>query len=168
MPSDVQKAMAEKICHRFFETIKIPAGAIIAGYWPIRGEVDALPILHQLLRLKHRCVLPRVIAPDMPLAFHLWDDITPMVAGEYSIMEPAFGEERTPNIVIVPIAAFDKNCHRLGYGGGYYDRTLAELKSKAPVLAIGLAYESQLCDDLVVEKNDVRMDLIITDKNVYQ
>lgn len=163
-----QKTAAEKICQLFFQQVKVPAGAVVAGYWPVRGEVDGLPILRELLRRKHLCALPHVAGEGRPLEFRSWNDSTQMVMGKYDIPEPAAGEVIVPDIILVPLAAFDKTGHRLGYGGGFYDRTLAALKKEKHVLAIGFGYEMQGCDTLPVDENDVRLDMVITDKNVYR
>ncbi|MBI3441073.1 MAG: 5-formyltetrahydrofolate cyclo-ligase [Proteobacteria bacterium] len=165
IPPDIRKISADKACELFFEHIKVPAGAIVAGYWPIRAELDDLPILLELTRLKRRCALPHVAGEEVPLVFRAWHETTPLVPGMYGIQEPAVGASLKPDIILVPMAAFDVKGHRLGYGAGFYDRTLKAIR---PLLAIGLAYEEQLCGSLPVEENDVRMDMIITDRNVYR
>ncbi|MCE9507819.1 MAG: 5-formyltetrahydrofolate cyclo-ligase [Alphaproteobacteria bacterium] len=168
IPPAARKESAAKVCELFFKNVPVPAGAVVAGYWPIRNELDDMPILRELLRRGCSCALPHVAGATLPLEFHLWDEATPMTAGKYSIMEPAAAPAVVPDIVLVPLAAFDANCHRLGYGGGFYDATIARLKENRPLLAIGLGYEMQLCAGLPVEEGDIRMDMIVTDGNIYK
>jgi len=163
----VRKNSADQACDLFFRHVPAPDGAIVAGYWPIRAELDDLPILKELLRRHHLCALPHVAGGGMPLAFRAWTETTPMSAGKYSIMEPAVDRVLVPDIILVPMAAFDKTGHRLGYGAGFYDRTIARLRASRRVLAVGLAYEAQACAGFPVEEGDVRMDMIVTDRNVY-
>ena len=148
----------------FFKNVKIPSGAIVSGYWPVHAEMNDLSILKELRRRGHVTALPRVAGKGDPLEFFPWDETTPMAAGKFDIAEPAAGKAVKPDVLIVPLLAFDAERHRLGYGAGFYDRTIKGLRS---VLTIGLAYEDQLCDKLPSEAHDVRMDMIVTDKKVY-
>jgi 5-formyltetrahydrofolate cyclo-ligase len=161
------KNAADQAYEIFFKNVPLKDGAIVAGYWPIRGELDDLPILKELLRRHHLCALPHVADGSQPLTFRAWSETTPMTPGKYSIMEPAGDRTLVPDIILVPMAAFDKTGHRLGYGAGFYDLTIARLKASKPVLVVGLAYEAQACAGLPAEDRDVRMDMIVTDKNFY-
>jgi 5-formyltetrahydrofolate cyclo-ligase len=159
---------AEKAKSLFFTHVKLQKYSIVAGYWPIRGELDVRPLLQEILGLGHACALPHVVAQGHGLDFRDWDNSTPMTTGKYGISEPLSGKDIIPDIILVPMAAFDANRHRLGYGKGYYDRTLAHLRTKKDVLAVGMAYDWQKCGPFPVEPHDVKMDMIITDKNVYK
>ena len=143
-------------------------GAVVAGYWPVRAELDDLPILRELLDRKHLCALPHVTAAGMPLIFRAWNLSVPLLAGKYDIMEPAVDKILVPDIILVPLAAFDANGRRLGYGAGFYDLTLARLKAARTVLAVGLGFEAQRCDALPEEEGDVGMDMIVTERNIYK
>jgi 5-formyltetrahydrofolate cyclo-ligase len=158
---------AQAVAEAFFKNVKLPSKVIVAGYWPARAELDVLVILRELLRNGHGCALPHVTGEGAPLLFRQWEEDMAMTTGKYGITEPANSTTVLPDIILVPLLAFDATGHRLGYGAGFYDRTLARLKKQKPVRAIGIAYEMQLYGELPVEENDVRMDMIITDRNVY-
>jgi 5-formyltetrahydrofolate cyclo-ligase len=166
--SEAAQKAAEAVLEAFFREVSAGAGSIIAGYWPIRGELSDLPLLKEIQRRGHPCALPVVTGEGLALSFRAWTDGAPVTAGRYDIAEPVAGEDLMPDILLVPMAAFDTQCHRLGYGGGFYDRTIARLRSLKPVLAVGLAFEEQRCETLPTEENDVRMDMIITERNIYR
>jgi 5-formyltetrahydrofolate cyclo-ligase len=166
LPNDRVSA-AEAVSAAFFQNVPLKAETVVAGYWPIKAELDALLLMRALLGKGHKCALPHVTGEGAPLLFRNWDENTPMVTGKYGLTEPANHETLLPDIILVPVLAFDATGHRLGYGMGFYDRTLARLKKQKPIRAIGLAYEMQLYNGLPVEANDVKMDMIITDRNVY-
>jgi 5-formyltetrahydrofolate cyclo-ligase len=164
----IRKTAADLAYENFFKNVPLRAGAIVAGYWPIRGELDDLPILKELLRRHHLCALPHVGEGGAPLTFRAWAETTPMTSGKYNIMEPAADRVLVPDVILVPMAAFDRTGHRLGYGAGFYDRTLARLRAGKQVMAVGLAYEAQACGGFPAEEGDARMDMIVTDKNFYK
>jgi len=153
----------------FFRHVSLLNGkAVVGGYWPVKGEVDTLHILDELRRRGHICGLPHMTGEGAPLLFRQWDTGEELIAGKFGIPEPpADSAALVPDILLVPLLAFDEKRHRLGYGGGFYDRTLARLKPQKKTLAVGLAYEMQLYNILPHEPNDVRMDIIITDRKVY-
>lgn len=167
-PAD-QEMASRAVASSFFRNVSLKPHGVIAGYWPIRRELDDRFILFQLASLTategYICALPRTGVSL--LSFHIWEPQMTMSPGKHGISEPN-GPEVIPDVVLVPMVAFDKDKHRLGYGGGYYDRTLAHLRhKKSGLLAIGLAYDWQLHAGLPAEENDVKMDMIITDKKVY-
>jgi 5-formyltetrahydrofolate cyclo-ligase len=163
----LRKSAADQVYELFFKHVPLKVGAIIAGYWPIRAELDDLPILKELLRRHHLCALPHVADGEGPLTFRAWTETTPVSAGKYNIMEPTADRVLVPDVLLVPMAAFDRTGHRLGYGAGFYDRTIAHLKATRQVFTVGLAYEAQACAGLPAGDSDARMDMIVTDKNVY-
>jgi 5-formyltetrahydrofolate cyclo-ligase len=136
----------------------------IAGYVPIRGEVDALHILTKLSSAT--MVLPCVVHDSKILSFRCWEKGDVLITGAHNIPCPSEKSlEITPDVVLVPLVAFDKNGFRLGYGGGYYDATLAALRLKNPAIqTIGLAYDFQQVDVLPSELHDVRLDMVIMSK----
>lgn len=167
LPNDRTNA-ARVVAESFFKHVPLKVEIAVAGYWPIKAELDALPILRELLGKGHKCALPHVTTEGAPLLFRQWDEKTPMAAGKYGLTEPASHETLLPDVILVPILAFDARGHRLGYGTGFYDRTIARLKKQKNVRTIGLAYEMQLYTGLPIEDNDVKMDMIITDRNIYK
>lgn len=135
------------------------AGAALAGYWPIRGEADPRPVLRHW---DGPVALPVVEAAGRPLRFRLWQG--PLCSGAYAIPEPPpEAPEIWPDVVIVPLVGFDRRGGRLGYGGGFYDRTLAQLRPQA---AIGFAFSNQELDRIPQEPTDVALSLIVTDKEI--
>lgn len=140
-------------------------GVPLAGYMPMRTEIDPLPAMEEASA--HGPVgVPVIIGDGQPLRFRLWEPDTAMVAGAFGALVPETGDWMTPEIVIVPLVAFDCHGGRLGYGGGFYDRTLEQLRAAKPTLAIGFAYAAQEADALPLEPTDQPLDLIVTDKGV--
>ncbi|WP_282601659.1 5-formyltetrahydrofolate cyclo-ligase [Paracoccus sp. PARArs4] len=134
---------------------------VVAAYWPIRDEADPRPALqdHQGV-----LVLPVVTGRDRPLVFREWQPDAPLVRGDFGVSHPGpDAPEMRPDVVIVPLAGFDGQGNRLGYGGGFYDRTLERLRAQGPVLAMGLAFACQRVEAIPVEPFDQPLDLIVTD-----
>ena len=136
----------------------------LAGYMPMRTELDPLPAMRAH---SGRVCVPVIVAPAQPLVFHPWSDQMDMIEGPFKARIPAtLGPSVTPDVLIVPLLAFSANGGRLGYGGGFYDRSLERLRAKAPTLAIGLAYDAQEDPDLPITQTDQRLDVIITPSRV--
>lgn len=135
----------------------------LAGYMPMRSELSPLAIM------THHpgpvCV-PVIAGAGLPLEFYRWTPETKMTEGPFKALIPAERAPVTPNALIVPLLAFDRNGYRLGYGGGFYDRTLEKLRNAGPVLAIGLAFDAQICDALPVEDTDQQLDAVVTGSGV--
>jgi 5-formyltetrahydrofolate cyclo-ligase len=112
--------------------------------------------------------VPVIDGAGLPLRFHAWRPGVCMVAGPFGVAVPEAGEDILPEVVIVPLVAFDRSCARLGYGGGFYDRTLALLKARAPVHAVGFAYAAQEATALPCEATDLRLDAIVTEEAVLR
>ncbi|MEW9921489.1 5-formyltetrahydrofolate cyclo-ligase [Marimonas sp. MJW-29] len=142
-------------------------GVPLSGYMPIRTEIDPRPAMAEACA--HGPVgVPVIEAADSPLKFALWTPETVMVPGAFGAAipdDPAFFE---PEILIVPLLAFDRRGGRLGYGGGFYDRTLEMLRAKRPTLAIGFAFAGQEVADLPLEGTDQPLDLIVTEAGVIE
>lgn len=140
------------------------ADTIIAGYSPIRSELDPLPLMHALAAHGARLALPVVVARDQPLLFRQWHPSAPLVAGAMGILEPPPGApELLPDILLVPLAAFDRAGHRIGYGAGHYDRTFAQLRAIKPFVAIGLGFDTQEIDAVPAGPHDVALDYVLTE-----
>ena len=154
------------LARRTFELIEqcdLDAGAIIAGYHPIRDELDCLGLLIELGGRKFKTALPKMRANENLLDFYEWDVDTPLDAGAYGVMEPVGeGPVLIPQLVLLPLLAFDLTGGRLGYGGGFYDRTLMALRGQGTVIAVGAGYDEQEFDVVPRESNDQLLDYIAT------
>ncbi|MCF6306148.1 MAG: 5-formyltetrahydrofolate cyclo-ligase [Rhodobacteraceae bacterium] len=140
--------------------------SIVAGYMPIRTEIDvlhAMRILH--LRGVSLCV-PVIIGPGQPLKFRQWTPDCPMETGPFGASVPVSGDWLLPDLVLCPLVAFDDHGHRLGYGGGFYDRSLAEIRGQKPVTALGYAYAAQHTASLPNEPTDQPLDGMVTENGV--
>lgn len=139
----------------------------VAGYWPLKGEIDLLPLLIHLEKLGSNCLLPVLQGVGQPLSFHRWRTGDRLWKSELGVFEPSSNQPSAiPNYLIVPLLAFDVQGNRLGYGGGYYDRTLAYLRGKRKFQAIGVGFTFQQVDDVPVEEFDERVDAIVTEESV--
>jgi 5-formyltetrahydrofolate cyclo-ligase len=140
---------------------------IVAGYWPIGDEIDLRPALNALADAGRDLALPAVVAGESVLRFHRWRPGDRLAAGAFGIGEPLpDADELRPGIVLVPLLAFDAVGHRLGYGGGYYDRTLAGLRKDGHITALGIGYAGQEIEALPAEPGDQAMDWIVTEAGV--
>ena len=155
----------EALAATFIDAIELAAGAVVAGYWPMRDEVDPRPLMRRLHRSAHVCALGVVHARAAPLRFRAWEPGMALEPGGFgTLVPPAEAAELAPEIVLTPLLAFDAHGHRLGYGGGYYDRTLAALRARAPsVLAVGLAFEAQRIEAVPHTASDARLDWVVTE-----
>lgn len=169
-----REAAAERLgpraAARLAATLAPCAGAVLAGYMPIRTEVDPQPALaaHLARGAGGRICLPVIEAPALPLAFRDWHPGARLVTGPFGVQVPEAGDWLTPTVLIVPLLAFDWRGYRLGYGGGFYDRSLAALRARGPVIAIGLAYAAQEVEEVPVEATDQPLDLIVTEAGVIR
>lgn len=138
----------------------------VAGYLPIRSEIDARPAMLALIGVGYRVAVPVVEAPGRPLAFRLWTPGMRTERGAFGVEVPVEGEAAEPEALLVPLLAFDAAGHRLGYGGGFYDRTIAALRAARAVEAIGLAYAAQEVAEVPRTATDMRLDAIVTEEGV--
>ncbi len=139
------------------------SGAVAAGYWPLDHELDPRPLLWRLHEQGWTLALPVVMGRDRPLLFRHYQPNDPLESGAFGVLHPpAIAAEIMPDLVLVPLLAFNQHKHRLGYGGGFYDRTLAHLRSVRSVKAVGLALPQQVCPDLPTEGTDQPLDAILT------
>lgn len=135
----------------------------LAGYMPMRSEIDPLPAMRA--HPGPVCV-PVIEGRALPLLFHGWTPGTPMVEGKFKALIPEQGQPMVPQALIVPLLAFDRRGYRLGYGGGFYDRTLEMLRKSGPVFAVGLAYGAQEVPLVPTEPTDQPLDAIVTGQGV--
>ena len=140
-------------------------GVALAGYMPIRTEIDPTPAMTEAAA--HGPVgIPVIEGAGRPLKFARWEPEMPLVPGPFGAMIPERPEFMEPEILIVPLVAFDRRGGRLGYGGGFYDRTLEQLRARRATLAIGFAYAAQEADALPLEPTDQPLDMIVTEAGV--
>lgn len=155
---------AELLAGRGCEALAgLPAGAV-SGFWPIRDEVDVRPLMAALRGFGWTVLLPVVTGPDSPLVFRVWAPGDALAAARFGVMEPAGGETLDPDVVLVPLLAFDRKGHRLGYGKGHYDRTLAELRGRRKVFAVGVAYAGQEVPVVPADRFDQKLDAVLTER----
>ena len=143
------------------------AGQVVAAYWPHSDEFDSRPLISRLLDDGVIVALPCIAEGTLCLRFARWTGREILRPGRFGIFEPvqSVTEWLVPNLVVMPLLAFDHKGNRLGYGGGYYDATLAALNTRHRVVAIGLAYEEQAAtEELPVEPHDVGLDWVVTPK----
>ena len=139
----------------------------VSAFHPYRSEIDTRPLLGRLAGEGWTTALPVVIAQGWPLKFRRWLPGEPLVKDNMGIEIPRLGEpEVEPDVLIVPLLAFDRNGYRLGYGGGYYDRTLATLRTKKRIIAIGAAYSTQEVETVPHESYDEKLDFVMTERGI--
>ncbi|NQV84180.1 MAG: 5-formyltetrahydrofolate cyclo-ligase [Rhodospirillales bacterium] len=142
---------------------------IIAGFWPMADEIDVRPLMVRLFEDGFGVALPVVVGTAEPLVFRRWQPGLTLESGGFGTQHPGPIEpERTPRIVLVPLLVFDVRGQRLGWGGGFYDRTLARLRSAGSVVAVGVAYQGQLVDSVPHATNDEPLDWVITDADALE
>jgi len=147
----------------------IEAGAVVAGYWAMADEIDVIPAMTALRdSFDVTCALPVVVRKEAPLLFRAWQPGDQMDSGGFGTHHPqAAAPEVTPDVLLVPLLAFDKDGYRMGWGGGFYDRTLERLrKNNGAVIAIGVAYAGQAFDAVVRDDYDQPMDWIVTELSI--
>ena len=140
--------------------------ARIAVYWPHRGEYDPRPVAARLRARGAHILLPVVLAPATAMIFRTWNADTQLAHGPHGIAEPASGDPVQPTVIIAPAVGFDEAGYRLGYGGGYFDRTLAALEPRPPVIAI--AHELARMPTLHPQAHDIPMDYVVTEAGTYR
>jgi 5-formyltetrahydrofolate cyclo-ligase len=166
LPSAARAAAAEEIAARLFP-IPVAPGAVVSGFMPMKSEINPVPLMKKLAGKGARLALPVVAGPGNPLVMRAWNFGEPLASGVWGIREPKpEAEEVEPDILLVPLLAFDRTGHRLGYGGGYYDLTIARLRARKAVVAVGLAYAALEIADLPVTPRDAALDLVLTEREV--
>ena len=138
---------------------------LVGGYFPVNHEVDDLDILKEFYKKKYKISLP-IIKKNFEMDFYEWSFNDPLKINQYGIPEPNSNNLLYPDIILIPLVAFDKNLNRLGYGGGYYDRLIDKLSKKKKILKIGLALSIQKIKEIPVTKYDKKLDYIVTDKYI--
>ena len=140
---------------------------VIGGYYPVNFEVDDLELLKKLQVKKFDISLP-VIKKNFQMDFYRWSFFDPLKINKFGIPEPEINNIVYPDILLIPLVAFDKNLNRLGYGGGYYDRLISRLSKKKKIIKIGLAISAQKIDRVPTNVYDQKLDYILTNKNIIK
>ena len=144
--------------------IALVEGAVVAGYWPLSDEIDIRPLLHALHERGHPVTLPITPARGQSLRFHLWKAGDVLIQERFGTLRPT-GERLTPSVFFIPLLAFDCRGGRLGYGGGFYDRTLA---AQPDALRIGCAFAAQQVDAVPIGPYDIRLDAVATEQGIIR
>lgn len=166
LPPDI--TAPEEAARLFAEHVTVAKGQVVAGYWPMGKEFDVRYILDDLLKVGVTCAMPVAGKDSRVMRFVEWNDKSVMKKGSFGVMEPDGGNPVDPDILLVPFLAFDRRGYRLGRGGGHYDATLADLRARKHILAVGVGYAEQaVLFNLPVEDHDQRLDLIITPRGVH-
>lgn len=163
----LQDTAGTAIRDHFLAAAPPATSAVIAGYWPFRTEIDPRPLMLALHALGHRVVLPVAARKAAPLTFRLWGPGATLVKAGLGGLVPDIGApELEPDLLLVPMLAFDDAGFRLGYGGGFYDRTLERLRGVKTVRAVGLAYEAQRVPAVPRAVTDQRLDALLTEAGI--
>jgi 5-formyltetrahydrofolate cyclo-ligase len=140
---------------------------VVSAFFPYQSEIDTRPLLGKLAGEGWTTCLPIVIALGQPLMFRRWLPGQPTTPGLWDIPQPTDDAEQVePDVLLVPMLAFDRAGFRLGYGGGFYDRTLETLRAKKPIIAIGVAYAAQEVDTVTHDRHDQTVDYVLTEREV--
>jgi 5-formyltetrahydrofolate cyclo-ligase len=169
--ADLAKAApdASRGMENFLKSVPLAKGAAVSAYVAIGDEADLSPLIEALRERGHPILLPRVVGRGQPLAFHLYARHANLVPGVFGLSQPAADwPEATPDVLVVPLLAFDGQGNRLGYGAGFYDRTLAALRAGRQVLAVGYGFAGQEVAQVPHHDGDERLDWIVTEKGAQR
>ena len=167
MDAAVRVAAGEKLAARGLP-FEIAAGTTVSGYSPIRSELDPAPLMRKLAEQGARLALPAVMARGKSLIFRAWSPGDRLTLGMLGIPEPSpAAAEVVPDVMLVPLAAFDHAGHRIGYGAGHYDYTFAHLRKTKAVRGIGLAFAAQQIKAVPALAHDVALDYVLTETRTF-
>lgn len=164
LDSETRRDKGNRIAERLREEIGEVASLIVSAYWPFRGEPDLRGLMEQITADGGRCALPVVVERGRPLIFRDWRQGEKLERGVWNIPVPVSGKEVVPDVVIAPVVGFDPGCYRLGYGGGFYDRTLAALPGKPRIFGVG--YMQAAIPTIHPQPHDIPMDMVVTEEGV--
>jgi 5-formyltetrahydrofolate cyclo-ligase len=166
LPPAVRAAGAQAIAARPFP-VAFERGMIVSGFSPMRSEINPVPLIRKLVDAGARLALPAIAGRGKALIMRAWNFGEPLAPGQWGIREPMpEAPEVAPDILIVPLAAFDRTGHRIGYGAGYFDMTINALRAKKPVTAVGIAFAIQEILSVPATERDARLDLVLTEREV--
>jgi 5-formyltetrahydrofolate cyclo-ligase len=160
-----RRAAAEGLLATLRREMPFETPAVVSGFWPIKDEIDIRPLLIELFNVGCQLALPVVQGRGKPLLFRAWRPGDPLEAGVFGTLQPSARRETLePDALIVPLLACDEEGWRLGYGGGFYDRTLGGLRARRKVTAVGVGFNAQLVPEVPHGPDDQRLDWLLTDK----
>ena len=166
LPPQQRADAANVIAARDFP-VPVAPGAIVSGFSPMKSEINPIPLMRKLFDAGAQLALPVIAGRGKPLIMRAWKFGDPFKAGQWGIREPvAEAAEVYPDILIVPLAAFDRHGHRIGFGAGYYDMTIAALRAKKKVTAVGIAFAVQEIERVPTTDRDARLDFMLTEREV--
>jgi 5-formyltetrahydrofolate cyclo-ligase len=166
LPAAERMAAAEAIAKRGLPVMVSP-GAIVSGFFPMKSEISPLPLLKRLADAGAKLALPVVAGRGKPLIMRAFAFGNELDSGVWGIREPKpEAPEVDPDILIVPLAAYDRTGHRIGYGAGYYDMTITRLRKLKPITALGIAFSVQEIPTVPATEHDARLDFVLTERDV--
>jgi 5-formyltetrahydrofolate cyclo-ligase len=164
LPAEMRAHAAQMIAERPFPRA-LPAGATVSGFMSLKSEINPIPLMRKLADAGARLALPVVCGRGKPLVMRAFAFGDPLASGVWGIREPTpDAPEVFPDILLVPLIAFDRSGHRIGYGAGYYDLTIASLRAQKSVLAVGIAFAVQEIAQVPTTPRDARLDLVLTER----
>ena len=153
---------------QFLKQISLPPQSIVAGTSVFGSEIDTTPLLNALREMGHIIVLPVVVGRGQELQFRRYMSGDPLAIGIVGVPEPlSTAKVLVPDVMLVPLLAFDRQCHRLGYGGGYYDRTITQIRTHKPLMVLGFGFDCQMVPEVPRGRHDMQLDKIITETSVF-
>jgi 5-formyltetrahydrofolate cyclo-ligase len=166
--SDEQRAAAAQGLAKRGLPVAITPGMVVSAYSPIRNEIDPVPLMRKLAEQGAKLALPAVLARGKSLAFRAWSPDDRLMLGPLGIPEPSpAAAEMIPDVMLIPLAAFDRQGHRIGYGAGHYDYTLAHLRKVKAIAAVGIAFAVQEIKAVPALPHDVALDYVLTEKKMF-
>ena len=166
LPADLRAAAAEAVANGVFP-VEMTAGAVVSGFSPMRSEINPVPLMRRLAAAGAGLALPVTQGRGKPLLMRAWSFGAPLKSGVWGIKEPPDeAPEVAPDVLIVPLACFDRRGHRIGYGAGYYDMTINGLRAVKRVVAIGIGFAVQEIPEVPATPRDARLDLVLTEHEV--
>ena len=166
LPAEIRAAASQAIAARPFP-VAISAGTVASGFMPMKSEINPIPLMRKLADAGARLALPVVAGRGKPLIMRAFAFGQPLASGVWGIREPKpDAPEVLPDVLIVPLLAFDRSGYRIGYGAGYYDLTIAALRRQKTVIALGVAFAAQEIAHVPKTARDARLDLVLTEREV--
>jgi 5-formyltetrahydrofolate cyclo-ligase len=158
-----------RVSRNFAASVPIPSGAAVSSYFAIGDEADPAGLESELRRRGHRILLPRVAGRNLPLEFHVWEQGAQLLRGGFGLWEPSRDWPKlAPDVLIVPLLAFDPEGYRVGYGAGYYDRTIRKLRENKKIIAAGFAFSVQEFEAVPHLAHDESLDWVVTESGAQQ
>jgi 5-formyltetrahydrofolate cyclo-ligase len=164
----LRPAAPDAIAARVFP-VPIKPGIVVSGFMPLKTEINPLPLMKTLADAGATLALPKIARRGQPLIMRAWPWGAPLDTGQWGIREPkADSPEVEPDILLVPLLAFDRSGQRIGYGAGYYDMTIGRLRSRKSITAVGIAFAMQEVPEVPATEHDARLDLVLTEREVIE